>query len=429
VPPAKTASSDVLSKGDELEARVAQLWFWEGYFARRGVDLRRQFYPEPLVVTDLDLLAYDFSPMLWRTKTIGEVKTGTGKNAPKPLDRIVWLRGLRELVGADQAELTTSVPTSARARELARSLGVRVQSQEDIERREAAAGVAEVANLGSHGPLALLEERWVHRHCARDRDLERAYWFLRSEVWFLDEVTAAKRTVGLYRQLSDRWTPEIDDDDARALRWLFAEAVSVFTLNTVAVAAGSLVDNDTLFSATVGERLSGGVVSADAMRRISADVDRYIGGLLAAAHAPADLRVDAIGVLHPEPPEWTESFLDLTRRLALSRGAARSLPRQIDVLVFERLTRRRHVPAVAVARIDLDDSESGRLIHLIGAFLRSQASNVAVVDKVLTTPVEGSNAMGKEPTADDSRELPPGQAKGSPPDDDKRQGTLLEYLN
>ena len=96
MPPAKTASSDVLTKGDELEARVAQLWFWEGYFTRRGVDLRRQFYPEPLVVTDLDLLAYDFSPMLRRTKTIGEVKTGTGKNAPKPLDRIVWLRGLRE---------------------------------------------------------------------------------------------------------------------------------------------------------------------------------------------------------------------------------------------------------------------------------------------------------------------------------------------
>ena len=157
-----------------------------------------------------------------------------------------------------------------------------MQSAEDIERREAAAGVAEVANLGSHGPLALLEEKWVHSHSAHDGDLERAYWFLRSEVWFLDEVTAVKRTVGLYGQLSDRWTPGIDDDDARALRWLFAEAVSVFTLNAVAVAADALVDNDKLFSASVGERLSGGVVSADAMRRISADVDRYIGGLLAA---------------------------------------------------------------------------------------------------------------------------------------------------
>jgi len=41
LPPAKTESSEKLTKGDEMEARVAQLWFWEGYYARRGVDLRR----------------------------------------------------------------------------------------------------------------------------------------------------------------------------------------------------------------------------------------------------------------------------------------------------------------------------------------------------------------------------------------------------
>jgi hypothetical protein len=402
VQPGRTVLSDAITKGDEMEARVAQLWFWEGQYARRGVDLRRQFYPEPLVVTDLDLLAYDFSPMLERSKTIGEVKTGTGRNAPKPLDRIVWLRGLRALVGADHAELTTSTRPSPRARELARGLGVRAQSEQDIERRETAAGVAEVANLGSHGPQAFRDEKWVHTHCSRDRDLERAYWFLRSEVWFLDEVTAAKRIIGLYHQLGARWTPEVDDDDARALRWLFAEAVSAFTLNTVAVAADALVDDDKLFSARVGERLSAGVVSADAMRRISADVDKFIGGVLVAAKASADVRAQAIGALHPQPPEWTEQFLDLTRRVAMSRGAARNLPRQVDLLVFERLTRRRHVPAVAVARIGLDNAESGRLIRLIGAFLRSQAANVAVVDKALTTPIEAIATTVEQPRPDGS---------------------------
>ncbi|MFV1992163.1 MAG: DNA-binding response regulator, partial [Acidimicrobiales bacterium] len=70
---------------------MAQLWFWEGHYARRGIDLRRHYHPEPLIVTDLDLLAYDFSSMLRRSKTIGEVKSGKSKNAPKPLDRIIWL--------------------------------------------------------------------------------------------------------------------------------------------------------------------------------------------------------------------------------------------------------------------------------------------------------------------------------------------------
>jgi hypothetical protein len=395
-----------------MEARVAQLWYWEGQYARRGIDLRRQFHPEPLVVTDLDLLAYDFSPMLERSKTIGEVKSGTGRNAPKPLDRIVWLRGLRALVGAGRAELTTSTPPSPRARELARSLGIRAQSEQDIERREKAAGVAEVGNLGAHGPDAFRDLKWVHSHCSKDRDLERAYWFLRSEVWFLDEVTAAKRLIGLYHQLSARWTPDIDDEDARALRWLFAEAVSAFTLNMVAVAADALVDDDALFSARVGERLSAGIVSADAMRRISADVDKFVGGVLVAAKAPADIRTQAIGALHPQPPEWTEQFLDLTRRVAMTRSAARDLPRQVDLLVFERLTRRRHVPAIAVQRVGLDDPESGRLIRLIAAFLRGQVANVAVVDRALTTPIETTAAPGDQRHPDDIDE--PGA-----------QGTLL----
>lgn len=408
MPPAKTASSSGLTKGDELEARVAQLWFWEGYYARRGIDLRRQFSPEPLLVTDLDLLAYDFSPMLDVAKTIGEVKTGSGKNAPRPLDRIVWLRGLRELVGADAAELTSSTPPSPRARELARGLGVRAQSEHDLERREAAVEIAAVANLGSHGPQAFSEERSIHAHCSTDRDLERAYWFLRSEVWFLDPVAAAKRTVGLFRQLSTLWAPEIEDADARALRWLLAETVSAFTLSIVAVAADALVEDDAQFAARLGERLSGGAVPADAMRRIAADVDKFIGGVLVAAQAPAHIRTEAIGALHPQPPEWTEPFIDLVRRLASSRTAARNLPRQIDLLVFERLARRRHVPATAVTRIGLDDPECGRLIRLIGAFFRGQVANIAVVDKALTTPID----------ATDHREFRAPEPQGE-------QGTLL----
>lgn len=401
MPPGKTRSSDVLSKGDQLEARVAQLWFWEGFYSRRGIDLRHHYHPEPLVVTDLDLLAYEFSPMLHRSKTIGEVKSGTGRNAAKPLDRIIWLRGLCELVGADHAELISSNAPSPRARDLARGLGVRAQSERDVERREHAVGIDEVANLGSHGTQAFNDLKAVHAHCSTNKDLERAFWFLRSEVWFLDEVTAAKRLVGLYQQLSARWTPEVDDEDARALRWLFAEAVSVFTLNVVAVAAGALTDDEALFSARVGERLSAGVVSADAMRRISADVDKYVGGVLVAANAPAAIRAEAIGALHPQPPGWAEQFLDLTRRIAAVPAVARDLPRKVDLLVFERVTRRRHVPAKAIQRIGLDDAESGRLIRLVAAFLRSQAANIAVVDKALTSPIDApEEGVAEEPQAE-----------------------------
>ena len=154
MPPAKTSYSEQLNKGDEMEMRVARLWFWEGYFSRSGINLKRYYHPEPLLVTDIDLFAYDFGPSLQVNRTIGEVKTGTGRSAPKPLDRIIWLRGLKQLVGADHAELVSSNAPSSRARGLARSIGVSAQSQADIERREKLADVASVAEAGSHGARA-----------------------------------------------------------------------------------------------------------------------------------------------------------------------------------------------------------------------------------------------------------------------------------
>ena len=418
MPPAKTTSSE-LDKGDALEMRVARLWFWEGFYSRRGVDLKRHYEPEPLLVTDLDLLAFEFSPMLHRTKHIGEVKSGTGRSAPKALDRVVWLRGLMELVGADHAEYVAVSAPSPRAKELARSLGVRAQSEADVARREVLADIRDVADIGAHGPRAFREAQWVHKHCAKDRDLERAFWFVRSDVWFHDPLTAAKRLIGLYRQLSKMWVPDVDDDDARAVRWLLAETVSAFTMNTVAVAAEALVDDPDLLTARVGERLSAGHAPADAMRRIAADVDKFVGGLLSATNASAAIRADAIGAMHPTPPDWTEQFVDLLRRLGSARDAARSLPRQVDVLVYERAVWRRDLKPETVRRIGLSDPEAGRLTRLIAAFLRSQSAHIDVIDRALTATVP---VVSGSPLADPDHPVPPSSL--APPS--SRQPSLLD---
>ncbi len=372
---------------DEAEARVAQLWFWEGYYARRGVNLQRHFDPEPLLVTDLDLLAFSFTPNLARGKHIGEVKTGVGKSAPKPLDRIIWLRGLRELVGAEDAELTSAIRPSPRARQLARDLRVTAQSLDDLRRREEVASVHEVANTGAHGVQSLEVLKQVHKQCSTDIQLERAFWFLRSEVWFLDPLSACKRTIGLLRRLAARWTPQIDDEDARALRWLLAEAVSVFGVNVVPVAGLALSLDREQLTSYVGERLSEGAVPAHQMRRLARDIDKYFAGVLTAAGAPAHIKADALGAFHPQPPDYTEPFIELVVRLGTVPLSTLQLPRQLDLLVHERVVHRRHVPGVAADRLMLARDGSGRVLRQLAAFLRNQAGLPDVVDKALTAPL------------------------------------------
>jgi len=385
-PPAKS-TPESLPPGDVLEARVAQLWFWEGFYARRGINLERHYEPDPLQITDLDLLAFDLDPALARRKHIGEVKSGTGRSAAKPLDRTIWLRGLRELVGAEHAELTTAIAPSRRARELAAGLGVTAQSVADVERRERSVVVEQVSDLGAHGPAAAITARQVQRLCAQDPKLERAFWYLRSEVWFLDPWAAAKRSLGLIRTLNQRWTPQVDDDDARALRWLYAEALSSWTLNVVTLAGEAARLDGATFLSRAHERLAEGAVPAAYQRRLSEAIDKYMAGVLAAAQAPAVLRTEAMGAFVPQPPDWAGSLVELVHRLAANPTASRELPRRVDLLLFERLVNRRHILPAAVERLTLTDEAFGGQRRLLAAFLRAQPGLPEAVDKSLTAPV------------------------------------------
>jgi hypothetical protein len=396
----RAARTKAPDPGEILEARVAQLWYWEGFYSRSAVDLTRHFHPEPLQITDLDLLAFDFNPQLSRSKYIGEVKSGTGKSAPKALDRLIWLRGLRELVGAESGELTIAAPPSDRTREMARALGLVAQSVQDFERREQES-VTGLADCGAHGPSGLLLRLRARDTCRTDPELERAHGFLRSGVWFLEPFTAIKQTVELLRRIKRRWDPRMQDDEAQALRWLLAESASVLTLNLVTVSGLSLTLERLRFSQLVNDRLAEGMIPMPQMRRLSDSIDKYVNGVLSAANIPADVRTSAIGAFLPEPPDWADPLTEVAWRLGRSAPAARSLPRQIDLLVFERVARLRDVPEQAARRVGLERHDATRLRNLLAAFLRGCDASPDVLNDALVTAIPLT-----APAAEHSRPVP-----------------------
>jgi hypothetical protein len=398
--------------GQLLEARVAQLWFWEGFFSRSAVDLTRHFHPEPLQVTDVDLLAIDLSPQLSPRRYIGEVKSGTGKSAPKALDRLIWLRGLRELVGADSGELTIAAPPSERVREVARSLGLAAQSVEDFERRERDS-VAGLDDCGAHGASALSLRMAVREICRTDPELERAYWFLRSGVWFLDPFTAVKQLIEILRRSTRRWDPRLHDQEATALRWILAEGVSVLALNVTIIAGMSLTLERARFSQLVSDRLAEGIIPMPQMRRLSDSIDKFLNGVLSAANVSPDVRTSAIGAFLPEPPDWAEPLAEVAWRMSRSAIQARSLPRQIDLLVHERVARAREVPEHAAQRTGLERQDTARLRNLLAAFLRGCDAAPDVVNDALTSAVPVGSQARHDPAAPPSAP-PPAAAPGQP---------------
>jgi hypothetical protein len=372
-----------LTDGDLVEARLAQVWFWEGYYSRLGVDLQGQYGAELIQVTDLDLLATSFGPQLETSRIIGEAKSGTGKSAPKPLDRIVWLTGLRSLVGADRSELTVAPNVSERVRELGRHLQVSVQSLRDLEERESVLQIEKLEDSGSHGVSALEARRRVKAKVGGDPTLQPIYRFITSGVWFEDSYSAVKQLLGSIKSINDFWTPRFQDEDFEAIRWMMAESVSLFIFHLTVIAGESVPMQDPDFLELVNERLADGVVSAGEMRRFAPSIDKYIHGLLVQVGAPQSTIAQALGAFEPDSPAYASSLGELALRVKRSPRSS-DLPRQADYVLFERLVRNRIPRLAGVAHLGVGRSSP---FGAISAFLTKYANLPDAVREAMTSPV------------------------------------------
>ncbi len=302
------------------------------------------------------------------------------------MDRCLWLAGVARLVNADVAEFVSALSVSRKVREIASRLGVRPMTMADLAQREAAVLIADVEDVGSHGPTATFRAKFAARHAKNDRQWERAFWFVRCEVWFLDPWHAVKRTIGLLDSLANWWTPDIDDDDQALLRWLYAEALGVFALNATLLAGHRLTSDKSEWRSWARDRLTEGAVPMHQMRVFAEAADRYLAGLLGKLGARPEVQVEAMGFLVPTPPAWIDAFLELVERLAGDPVVAAQLPRHVDLVVHERLVHRRHVAPAVLRRVDGEHSQSlDGFRRQLTAFLRGNARLPEAVDKALST--------------------------------------------
>jgi hypothetical protein len=132
------------------------------------------------------------------------------------------------------------------------------------------------------------------------------------------------------------------------------------------------------------------------MRRISDSIDKYVNGVLSAANVPPDVRTSTIGAFLPEPPDWAEPLAEVAWRMGRSAIQARSLPRQIDLLLHERVARNREVARRAAGRLGLERQETARLRNLLAAFLRGCDACPDVINDALTSAVPLHAALKDE---------------------------------
>lgn len=128
----RTSADD---RGEELERRVARIEFGEGALTRMRVLVRTEAAdPGRRVLTDIDVLAIDVDLRLRVSTALHECKSEAGESGEP--DRLFWLAGFRQYVGASRATLVRRTATR-RGQALAQRLNVRLLDEATLTQREA----------------------------------------------------------------------------------------------------------------------------------------------------------------------------------------------------------------------------------------------------------------------------------------------------
>jgi hypothetical protein len=355
-------------KGALFEARAARLLMNEGAFVRRRV-LLEPLFREKFVVTDLDLLSFEFNRALQSTTSIVECKATEARNAPSGADRLLWLAGLRELVHADRSALFVTKAASDPLRRLASELGSSLADERDVVRREQLLGLDEATRFGSHDPRLIGLSDLVRATTKPDRELHRAYWFVRSELWLAPPTSALKRALGACRIVGERYTHRLPDNEILALRWLAGELLTGITLATTRLAVDSYQQPESIFEARMIERLAEGIADFRALEQISKTVDEYMMGVLREAKVGPGTMVQSLGAFAPRPPAYADRLIELINRFAASPRAAADAARLADARFAANMLGEDNDDSWAA----LDPAETGRLLRLLATFVGRQA--------------------------------------------------------
>ena len=377
-------------KGDAFERRVARLVASEGYFVRRRVNLERHF-GERLAVTDADLLVFDIGLTLDVRLSVWECKSTEAKGAPSAVDRLLWLTGVRRLLGADAAVLATTKDAPERIRGLASELGIEILDERDIARREAVVSRRGERAPRGHDDTDEAVERDVFAAARGEEELRRLYWFVRTDLWLQPPVAALKRTMTAMKAVGSRWSEGLPATERQALRWITAELLAGFALAITRIAGDAYRHPEEVFSVRLRERLSEGIADFAAMRKLASAVDAFVLGMLREAGVPPRRGINALGAFEPQPPTYVEPLGELIQRYAQVPRAASRVPHTVDNLA-------------RAGGVTISSSLTGQLVRTTHAFLQRQSG----LPDALLDPLrlDDHGLVGGDPSRGDQASVP-----------------------
>lgn len=333
-PPAST------NRGEDLERRVGRIEFAEGALVRLRVPVFEPSAEEGRrIVTDIDVLSFDVDLRLRTTVGVLECKSGAGGSGEP--DRLLWLGGFKQLVGADRATLVRQTVTK-RGLAIGRKLGLSLLDDVTLKAREAdhAWMPERFGHVGGY-PCIDAETR-VERQLKGLREIPAGLVaFLRYGFCFADSHESVGALLGLRAAVERQGVLPEPTGTVLASHALIALVMSAVR------DAGRL---DSVTPATLRENLRLGLTVGSptdthllgVLSTVDAIVRNITGGLHSAYQAAGAeqiaFEVPSIGALVAQAPELEiERYLDLVTRFRSNPATSRGILQTVELACFDAL--------------------------------------------------------------------------------------------
>lgn len=321
--------------GMDLEARVQRLFLAQGIFAERSL-LPAIDGKHKLLATDIDVLVSEYSSGFHLTRRHAECKSG---RRIRILDRVLWLSGVRTMLGADASYLVLTT-FNEDAADFARNMGVNVMTVRQLSTWESALGISE-NQWPNRSNVKLFEPNkrlWLdlgkkENALNVDKFVRHAIQFVEIDSWHVFGYRLLNRLFRILKGLSD-----LSRDSASSIsnnvssRYVTSALLVRLSQYLLAMCHDvSCVPVSDLHS-YLQSRLIFGDQDAIRARGLVDNTARWISHALKDRNIAMPIEVDLDRLF--QPPKYADSLTSLIQMLLMSPIEARYLPLAIDTMQF-----------------------------------------------------------------------------------------------
>lgn len=337
--------------GDVLEYRVMRLFAWQGYFVRRGVDIYTEGFQSQ--ATDIDVLAVKLTSPFRKHLQIVECKSGK----VGPLDRIFWLSGVKQYVGAEHATLVRE-DTKQDIKAFARRNGIEFLDLKTLVALEHRLGVLHDASP------ALIDREYISSRrtdwqAAIRSDLETSlyYAFISGETRW-DKAVASIRYIIFNMR---RFTKHVmENPEADVWRMLLVTSMSHICMFFASLAGETLGFRIRDVSEIIHRELKYGTIDPKIAQHTMRLAQRISEQAVAAVNVDPS-RLDRAQFDFPQPSLVSE-ITAIYELVVESGGVSENLPPFVDYVFGETYLRRhRNMPWLSAPSVNWNVERLGRL--------------------------------------------------------------------